>query len=301
MKHFSSFIAEAETNIKPIKDTLRTAFGRHQGMHAGHADSLKYGLTEQGGNDVDKRLYTSRTQDPKKNPLSREFKERHLQSAIPETKGMWDSDPRVKTPIDVMNKAYEEDGYKNFQAVVGPDRVESFEKLLRSQNPGFKNVDVITDPTMIRDPDLLKAKEGEGNMSPGDLRKRLIASLSGSGQRKLAGGGNFEKFREGMDFGDHYGDDMKKEYFEELRRSMGSDRNPQVRNIDSEWQMDLDTEKEYLGELYRTGNLFQVGDMIEHSPTNLIAKIHRCGANHLICVTEEGYMFKSFIHDANQI
>ena len=299
MKNFSSFITEAENNSGRVNDTLRTAFGRHQGLHSGHGESLLYGLNKDGGQDTDKKLYTSRTQDPKKNPLSREFKERHLQMAIPETEGMWDSDPRVRTPIDVMNKAHAEDGYQNFQAVVGPDRVESFKKMLRSNNPGFKSVDVITDDTMIRDPDLLRSKEGEGDMNPEQLRKRFLAALSGSRQRKLAMDGDYDRFAEGMDFGDHYGKEQITEYFDELRRAMNAKNTQQTNQIDSEFEWEDD--REYLGEMYRTGRLYYEGDVVYNKMTEQVGTIHRCGANHIICLTESGDMFKSFIHDVVQL
>lgn len=299
MKNFSSFITEAETSKTKVNDTLRTAFGRHQGLHSGHGESLLYGMNQEGGKDVDKKLYTSRTQDPKKNPLSREFKERHLQMAIPETQGMWDSDPRVRTPIDVMNKAHDEDGYQNFQAVVGPDRVESFKKLLRGNNPGFKNVDVITDSTMIRDPDMLRSGEGEGEMNPEQLRRRFLAALSGSRQRKLAMEGDYDRFAEGMDFGDHYGKEQITEYFDELRRAMNSNNTPQTRQLDNEFEWEDD--REYIGEMYRTGKLYYKGDVVYNKMTEQVGTIHHCGANHIICLTEEGEMFKSFIHDVVQL
>lgn len=297
MKNFSSFITEAKSSKMKVNDTLRTVFGRHQGLHAGHAESLLYGMNKEGGKDVDKRLYTSRTQDPKKNPLSREFKERHLQMAIPETEGMWDSDPRVRTPIDVMDKAYNEDGYKNFQVVVGPDRVDSFTKMLRGNNPGFENVDVITDNTMVRDPDLLRG--GDGEMTREQLRKRFLAALSGSRQRKLAMDGDYERFAEGMDFGDHYGDEQITEYFDELRRAMNVKKMQQGLQLDNEFEWEDD--REYLGELYRTGKLYQEGDVVFNKMTEQVGTIHRCGANHIICLTEEGDMFKSFIHDVVQL
>ena len=56
-----------------------------------------------------------------------------------------------------------------------------------------------------------------------------------------------------------------------------------------------------LRELYAEGSLFHVGDVVESAPTGLVGEIHRCGANHLIVVTEDGIMFKSFIHDVYAI
>ena len=40
-----------------------------------------------------------------------------------------------------------------------------------------------------------------------------------------------------------------------------------------------------------------MGDIVENLNTGLVGEIIRRGANHLICVSEEGFMFKSWIKD----
>ena len=57
-------------------------------------------------------------------------------------------------------------------------------------------------------------------------------------------------------------------------------------------QLDNDTR-----DLYRRGVIFNEGDWVESTIMGFIGQVHRRGANHLICVTEHGYMFKSFITD----
>ena len=56
-----------------------------------------------------------------------------------------------------------------------------------------------------------------------------------------------------------------------------------------------------LRQLYSEGCLYGVGDMVESLTTGLVGEIHRCGANHLIVVTEDGIMFKSFVQDVHLI
>jgi hypothetical protein len=56
-----------------------------------------------------------------------------------------------------------------------------------------------------------------------------------------------------------------------------------------------------LRELYTEGSLYHVGDVVESLDTGLVGEIHRCGANHLIVVTEDGIMFKSFIQDVHLV
>ena len=42
------------------------------------------------------------------------------------------------------------------------------------------------------------------------------------------------------------------------------------------------------------------GDVVESMTTGLSGKVTRRGANHLICVTEDGIMFKSWIKDVSE-
>ena len=48
---------------------------------------------------------------------------------------------------------------------------------------------------------------------------------------------------------------------------------------------------------YVSGEIFNLGDIVENLNTGLIGEIVRRGTNHLICVTKENYMFKSWIRD----
>ena len=52
-----------------------------------------------------------------------------------------------------------------------------------------------------------------------------------------------------------------------------------------------------LREKYYNKEIFKRGDLVESMTTGLRGKVTRRGANHLICVTETGIMFKSWIKD----
>ena len=59
--------------------------------------------------------------------------------------------------------------------------------------------------------------------------------------------------------------------------------------------------EEELRDFYTEGYLYKVGDVVESLSNGMVGEIHRCGANHLIVVTNDGIMFKSFIHDVQAI
>ena len=52
---------------------------------------------------------------------------------------------------------------------------------------------------------------------------------------------------------------------------------------------------------YKKNGLFEVGSLVENLNTGLVGRIIRKGSNHLICVTEDGVMFKSWIKDLREV
>jgi len=58
--------------------------------------------------------------------------------------------------------------------------------------------------------------------------------------------------------------------------------------------------QENLREAYIKKEVFDIGTKVENVNTGLIGRIIRRGANHLICVTEDNIMFKSWIKDVTE-
>lgn len=56
-----------------------------------------------------------------------------------------------------------------------------------------------------------------------------------------------------------------------------------------------------LREMYIMGEIFKEGDTVQSLVTEMVGKIIRRGTNHLICVTEDGEMFKSWIKDVVEV
>ena len=54
-----------------------------------------------------------------------------------------------------------------------------------------------------------------------------------------------------------------------------------------------------LRENYIHENIFNIGDIISHDSTGLVGEIVRKGTNHLICVTEDKKMFKTWTQDVS--
>ena len=63
------------------------------------------------------------------------------------------------------------------------------------------------------------------------------------------------------------------------------------------WEIAPKYDQRGLREQYVNGFIYRLGDIVESLHTGLVGTIIRRGTNHLICVTKEDYMFKSWIRD----
>ena len=286
MKNLNSFLTEAEDTKsvtpepKRVSDDIITTFGRYNPPHKGHLKTLDYAsdLAKNIGDKApaDQRFYASKSNDPKKNPLDYNFKMKQLQKMFPNHSAKWDTDDQVKTVLNAAKKASDQ-GYKNFHFVGGQDRRQGMEDLLRRYNDDLYKFD-----------NIYSHSAGDRDENSDDP----IARLSASGQRKFAMDDDFDNFKGGLDLNNNYTEEDAKELFIMLKNLMGKNES---------WEVDYRSNKEFIRETYSEGNLFQIGDMVESLTSGLVGRVHRCGANHLICVTEDEVMFKNFVHDVRRV
>jgi hypothetical protein len=81
------------------------------------------------------------------------------------------------------------------------------------------------------------------------------------------------------------------ELFDSVRASMGINENWNL------WEIAPKFDYQTLRENYISEKVFQIGQLVENLNTGLVGRIIRRGTNYLICVTESGMMFKSWIKD----
>ena len=276
MKSFYTFFEQAEDKANQkqeqdrVSDSLVTTFGRHNPPHIGHKLTMDKAHDLAMNEGADQRFYTSHSQDRKRNPLPRDMKIKFLQKMFPKHAQKWDTDDNVKTVLQTAAKAHKQ-GYKDFHFMGGEDRRQPTEHLLRKYNQqlyDFKNI--------------YAHSAGDRDEQSDDP----LAKMSASRQRKFALNNDFDGFAEGLELNKSFTLKDAKELFDYVQR-FG------VQN--EEYTAD---EKRML---YAEGSLFHVGDIVESQINGMTGHIHRCGANHLIVVTEEGLMFKSFIHDVELI
>jgi hypothetical protein len=250
IKSFNEYITEAKGEITFV-------FGRFNPPTTGH-EKLFDTLQKVSGGTY--RIYGSKSQDPKKNPLTFKQKVKFLRKMFPKhaRKVMADSD--VRHVMDIAVKLYDQ-GYTKVSMVAGSDRVPEFKALLNKYNGvkarhGFyefkDEIEVIS--AGERDPDV------EG-----------VTGMSASKMRAAAEEGSLQTFAKGVPGGYN-----PKELFNAVRKGMGIKESPKFREH-VELPKVSETREEYV-----EGNLFSEGDTVVLKETSDVGKILVCGSNYLV-------------------
>ena len=257
-----------------MSDILTVAFGRFNPPTVGHEKLLKAAQKAAIGGDL--KIYPSRTQDPKKNPLDPDMKISYMKKMFPDFEENIINDAEMKSIFNVLIAASEA-GYENVNIVVGSDRQAEFENLAQKYNGELYDFDLIRVISAgVRDADA----EGVEGMSASKMRKAVVDD-------------DYESFRKGTPKSLDDGDTQA--LFDAVRQGMGSKK--KKKEVTELWQIAPKCDPRGLREQYVNGFIYRIGDIVENLNTGLIGEIIRRGTNHLICVTEENYMFKSWIRD----
>lgn len=226
------------------------------------------------------RVYPSRTQDSKQNPLGPDRKIHYMQMMFPKYAEMIINNPEIKTVFDVLIASNEE-GYNNINIIVGSDRLSEIQSLVNKHNGQhyqYESINVI--PTGTFD-----SEKSDLGVSSGMLRKKVADD-------------NFLDFKSGMP------KTMKevdsRQLFDELRKSMGFSKK-KVKESYNLWEISPGLDYENLRENYIGNKIFKIDTLVENLNTGLKGKIIRRGTNYLICVTEDNIMFKSWIKDVKEV
>ena len=259
--------------VEKTKGTLTIAFGRFNPPTTGHEKLLDN--VASSSDDDDYIIVPSRSQDAKKNPLDANMKVSVMQKMFPKHKSKIVNDESNRTIFDVLKKAHT-DGYAGVRIVGGADRVGEFEKLANNYNGKlyqFDNLEVMS--AGKRDPD-----------------SDDVTGMSASKQRKAAAENDLETFMKGVPKSLSQKD--AEQLFKKIRSSMN------IKEGWNLWEIAPKFDWKGLRENYIDERIFRVGQMVENMNNGLVGRIIRRGANHLICVTEDKIMFKSWIKDVSE-
>ena len=255
--------------------TLTTAFGRFNPPTVGHEKLLSAARKAAAGGPV--KIYPSRSHDPKKNPLDPDMKISYMKKMFPDYEEEIVNDAEMRSIFDVLKTA-DEDGFDSVNIIVGADRQAEFENLAVKYNGELYDFDQIRVISAgVRDSDA----EGVEGMSASKLRKAVQDD-------------DFDTFRRGTPKG--LKDADAQAVFDAVRTGMQGKKKKVKESYDL-WEIAPRDDSKGLRENYVQGLIYKIGDIVESLNTGLIGEIIRRGTNHLICVTKENYMFKSWVKD----
>ena len=268
-----------EEKKKRGSDALTIVFGRFNPPTTGH--KKLFDMAKNISGDDDMRIYPSRSHDPKKNPLDPGTKIKFMKQMFADYEDQIVNEKDMKTIFDVLTTANEE-GYKEIKIVVGSDRLSEFKNLATKYNGELYNFDMI---------DVLPAGERDSDAEG-------VEGMSASKLRKAAKDDDFKAFQRGIPSSLEKGEVTN--LYNALKKAMGLEVTTDKKNTKESFELwEIAPSFDYFGlrEKYYNKEIFKRGDIVESLHTGLRGKVTRRGANHLICVTEDGIMFKSWIKD----
>ena len=254
-----------------LGDTAIFTFGRFNPPTTGHEKLIDALAREQSKNAGSKMyVFSSQSQNPKKDPLPFALKVAYMRKMFPKYAKNIMANKKIKMVFDIAVELHNK-GHRAIVMVVGSDRVTEFEGLLNKYNGvngrhgyyGFDNIEVVS--AGERDPD------AEG-----------VSGMSASKMRAAASAGDFDTFKTGVPSG--FRDALK--LYNDVRKNMG---------IREEKDMGEMTDFESLRDLYLTGKLWNIGDIVESK--GIKGKVINKGTNYLSFVDENNKVHKTWLYD----
>ena len=303
---FRQFIIEAETPKKKptssgkkqeVQDKhVAFTFGRFNPPHAGHGKMMD-AVKSYGGDTGNYRIYPSRTQDNKKNPLSADQKIKHMRAMFKDHKDKIQNSEAHRNIFDIM-KDLNDEGHEHVTMVVGDDRVKEFDKLTKKYNGvhyDFKSINVKS--AGKRDP---KSDDPLEALSASSLRKH---ATSGDHEAFHAGTGGYKNSKQMM--ADVQAGLTPKQKAEKAAKKakakLSTATGTKEKTVKETWEYAPKLALEEFREHYIQGELFDTGTLIEHDNTGIRGHIVHRGTNHVIFKDEYGDEFKAWLGDITEI
>lgn len=310
---FHQFIIEAQNGAqKPKKPTSSSAkkqdmqdkhvaitFGRFNPPHAGHGKVMD-AVKSYGGDSGNYRIYPSRTQDNKKNPLSAEQKVKYMRSMFKDHKDKIQNNEAHRNIFDIL-KDLNDEGHEHVTMVVGDDRVKGFTELTNKYNGvhyDFKSINI----------------KSAGKRDPNS--DDPMEKLSASDMRKHATSGDHDSYHAGMPKG--FSSKLSKQMMQDVAtgltpkekaakkakeavKKMKAGTGTTKEKVKETWEYAPKLALEDLREHYIQGDVFDTGTLIEHDNTGIRGHIVHRGTNHVVFKDEYGDEFKAWLGDITEI
>ena len=265
---------------KVDQGSISVTFGRFNPPTIGHQRLIDRVAREAKASGGEYRIYPSRTEDAKKNPLDVGTKLKFMKLSYPDHANAMVDNEEMRTIFDVLT-ALDKDGYSSVNLVVGGDRVSEFNSLATKYNGNLYTFDEIKVTSAGgRDPD----SDGVEGMSASKMRKAAIED-------------DTDTFSKGVS------KELSKKDKEALYLTLRQSMNVKESFDDfAEASYDLyeiapKLDPQGLREAYFEKELFAVGTFVENSNTGIISKIVSRGSNYVISIDESDNLFRNWLKD----
>jgi phosphopantetheine adenylyltransferase len=226
------------------------------------------------------KIFLSRSEDKKKNPLSPRTKLTHMKFMFPKySRNIEISNTNMI--LDIASKLHKQ-GYTAIKMVVGSDRVREFENILKKYNGernrhgfyDFETIKVIS--AGERDPD------AEG-----------VSGMSASKMRDAASKDDYNTFKKGVPTGYRNADDLFKDVRKGMRLADNYSYETNYRPIKSLQEF----EQNQIRDLYIREMIYNIGDQVNYIKEDINGKVIRKGTNYIVLEDNNNNLHKAWIWD----
>ena len=267
--------------LEAKQKTVVFSFGRFNPPTTGHQKLLQKIIQTAKQMGGQPKLYVSYSQDLKKNPLTAKQKIAYIKKMFPKEAGLLElkDNTSIKNAIDVATELNGK--YDKLVMVVGSDRVRDFKALLNKYNGVesrhglYKYQDIQIVSAGERDPD------AEG-----------VAGMSASKMRAAAASGDYESFSLGLPSTFKQGEKL----FKDIR--LGMNVKEQLKPFKPIVEM---SNMELVREQYFQNLIYNIGDWVKDTKTEIIGEVVKRGTNYLTIVQEDFTLHKVWLEDTESM
>jgi len=276
--------AEKKKEAQEADNHVAITFGRFNPPHAGHGKLLD-AVKAHGGDSGNYRIYPSRSQDHKKNPLGAQQKVDHMRKMFKGHKDAIQNNEGQRNVFDILRDLNDE-GKEHVTMVVGDDRVKEFEKITNKYNGihyDFKSINIKS--AGARDPN---------SDDP-------VEKLSASGQRKHAQGDDHDSFHAGMPKG------TSKKQSKLLMKDVITGMTPPPKKgkkstkKESVWDYAPKLDYDSFRDFYMLNQIFKVGALVEHDDTGLRGHVVHRGTNYIIMKDDKNIELRAWLKHVTEV
>jgi len=259
--------------------SIAFAFGRFNPPTIGH-EKLINKVKSLPTNDY--KIYLSRSEDPKKNPLSPRDKLNIMKKMFPSHARNIEIN-QTNMVLDIATMLYKK-GYTDLTMVAGSDRIKEFETILKKYNGvssrhgmyKFDNIKVVS--AGERDPD------AEG-----------ATGMSASKMRAAAAKGDLKSFKQGLPRGVD-ADNIMKQVRKGMKLAASYGGLAHVSGAKPVVSLE-EFEQNQIRDLYIREMIFNIGDKVDYVKEDFVGKVVRRGTNYVVLEDNDNNLHKCWIWD----